>query len=330
MSIESMTRRKLLRAGAAVPLLSAWPMVRADDFPSRPVKLLTAFPTGSGPDVALRLVAEGLAKTWRQPVVVENKPGGNGFIAYEALRQSANDGHVLAQFDSNHLTTHPHVFSKLPYDPQKDLEPVRPLFRNYFFVVVSVNSPIRTLDDLVAAARRSPGSINYGSWFNGSPGHLGALLLQSQKGLDMVHVPFKQMAQLYAAVSTQEVDWALGSAASAGPLEKAGRLRFIAFAGPRRMEAYPAVPATAEASSTRGYQVAAWTGLFAPRGTALALRERISRDIAQVLATPEVAQRYRGFGYERFDADPQAFAQAIADETRNWSGVIQKAGLKLD
>ncbi len=330
MTLDSTTRRALLKAAAAAPLLSWWPLALAQAFPSRSVRIITAFGAGSGPDTALRVVGRGLEKAWKQPVVIENKPGGSGFIAYDAFRQSAADGHVLIQLDSNHLTTHPHVFSKLPYDPQKDLEPVRPLFRNYFFVVVAATSPIRTLDDLVAAARKAPGKINYGSWGNGSPGHLGALLLQSQMSLEMVHVPFKGMAQLYSEVGTQDVDWALGSAASAGPIEKAGHVRFIAVAAPLRMDTHPQAPATGESASTRGYEVRAWTGLFAPRGTPLALRERIANDIAQVLATPEAVERWRGLGYLQFDADPKAFAQAIAAEARSWAGVIRAFGLKLD
>ena len=325
------TRRRLLQqAGAALPLLTGWPLARAQEFPAKPVRLITAFPAGSGPDAALRLVGEGLSKTWKQPVLIDNKPGGNGFIAIDALRQAPADGTTMIQLDSNHLTTHPHVFSKLPYDAQKDLEPVRALFRNYFFVAVSAQGPLQTLDDIVGAARKAPGKINYGSWFNGSPGHLGGLLLQSQKGIEMVHVPFKEMSQLYAAVASQEIDWAIGSAASAGPLQKAGRLRFVAAAAPQRSELYPQVPATGESAADKDYIVASWTGLFAPRGTPLALRERIAQDVARVLASPEVVERFRILDYQRFDAGPQAYANVIASETGNWAGVIRKAGLRLD
>jgi tripartite-type tricarboxylate transporter receptor subunit TctC len=294
------------------------------------VRILTAFPAGSGPDVALRVVAERLGKQWGQPVVVENRAGGNGFIAINALKQSAPDGHDLIQLDSNHLTTHPHTFGKLPYDPQKDLEPVRPLFRNGFFVVVSKDSPYRTLEDIVAAAKAQPGKITYGSWFNGSPGHLGALRLQKIKGIEMLHVPYKEMTQLYSAVAMQDVHWALGSAASAGPLEKAGKVKFLAVAGPNRSKAHPDVPSVDESPATKGYEVAAWTGLFAPKGTPKAVREKISADVLEALKSPEVVERYRALDYELFDAGPDAYAQAIARETGNWAEVIKAADLKLD
>ena len=141
----------ITKHSAALPLLTGWPLARAQEFPAKPVRLITAFPAGSGPDAALRLVGEGLSKTWKQPVLIDNKPGGNGFIAIDALRQAPADGATMIQLDSNHLTTHPHVFSKLPYDAQKDLEPVRALFRNYFFVAVSAQGPLQTL----AVAERS-------------------------------------------------------------------------------------------------------------------------------------------------------------------------------
>lgn len=331
MNPASSGRRAVLKGGAAVSLAALWPrLARAEDFPSRPVRLITAFPAGSGPDAALRLVADGLSRLWKQQVMVENKPGGAGFIAIDAFRSAAPDGHTMVQLDSNLLTTHPHVYRKLPYDPQRDLEPVRGVMRNYFFIAVSTQSPYQTLEDLVAAARKAPGRMNYGSWFMGSPGHLGGLLLQSQRDIEMTHVPYKEMSQLYAAVASRDVDWAAASAGSAGPLVKAGRLRFLALAGPQRLEVHPQVPATAEMPASQAFEVSSWTGLFAPRGTPSALRSRIAADMARVLATPEAVERFREWGYSPFDVSTDAYAQLIVRETTSWAGVIRRAGLKLD
>ena len=331
MNPASSGRRAVLKGGAAASLAALWPrLARAEDFPSRPVRLITAFPAGSGPDAALRLVADGLSRLWKQQVMVENKPGGAGFIAIDAFRSAAPDGHTMVQLDSNHLTTHPHVYRKLPYDPQRDLEPVRGVMRNFFFIAVSTQSPYQTLEDLVAAARKAPGRMNYGSWFMGSPGHLGGLLLQSQRDIEMTHVPYKEMSQLYAAVASRDVDWAAASAGSAGPLVKAGRLRFLALAGPKRLEVHPQVPATAEMPASQAFEVSSWTGLFAPRGTPSALRSRIAADMARVLATPEAVERFREWGYSPFDVSTDAYAQLVVRETSNWAGVIRRAGLKLD
>lgn len=331
MNPVSSGRRAVLMSGAAASLTALYPqLARAQDFPMRPVRVVTAFPAGSGPDAALRLVADGLSRLWKQQVLVDNKPGGAGFIAIDAFRSAPPDGHTMVQLDSNHLTTHPHVYRKLPYDPQRDLEPVRGIMRNYFFIAVSTQSPYQTLEDLVAAAGKAPGRMNYGSWFMGSPGHLGALLLQSQRDIEMTHVPYKEMSQLYAAVANREVDWAAASAGSAGPLVKAGRLRFLALAGPQRLEVYPQVPATAEMPTSRSFEVSSWTGLFAPRGTPLALRARIAADMARVLASPEAIERFREWGYSPFDVTTDGYAQLIVRETASWAGVIRQAGLKLD
>jgi tripartite-type tricarboxylate transporter receptor subunit TctC len=146
----------------------------------------------------------------------------------------------------------------------------------------------------------------------------------------MTHIPYREMSLLYGAVATTEVDWALGSAASAGALEKAGKLRFINIAGPKRSKAYPDVPSVDENPATQGYAVTAWTGLFAPRGTPKALREKISADVREALAAPEVAERYRAYDYEPFDVGPDGFAEAIRNETRSWGEVIRAAHLKLD
>src|SRR5690606_16226568 len=148
---------------------------------------------------------------------------GNGFVATGLFKQAKPDGHELITPDISHITTHPHTFSKLPYDARKDFEPIRPILNTAFIVTVGINSPYQSLSDIIRAAQAAPGRITYGSWFVGSPGHLGGLRLQSMKKIEMLHVPYRDMGQLMAAVAAGEVDWTLGSAASAGPLEKAGK-----------------------------------------------------------------------------------------------------------
>lgn len=323
---------KTLALGATAvlaPGLVALP-ARAQTFPARPVRITTPFPAGSGPDASLRLVTERLSKKWGQPVLVENKPGGNGFIAVSAFKQGATDGHDLIQLDSTHITTHPHTFSKLPYDVARDLQPLRMVLNTPFFVAVGAGSRYRTLDDVIAAAQAQPGRVVYGSWFNGSPGHIGGLKLASMKGLQMLHVPYRDFGQLYAGVATGEVDWALGSMATAGALEKAGKLRFIALAGSRREPAYPDVPATAESPATRGFEVSAWAGLFAPAGTPAEVRRQVAADVAEALAQPEVVERYRALGYAAPDYGLAAFGELIQKESRSWGETIRTAGLKLD
>jgi tripartite-type tricarboxylate transporter receptor subunit TctC len=327
-------RRNALRALAGCSAAALSPLMAghasAQTFPSKPVRVTTPFPAGSGPDAALRLVAEHLARKWGQPVVIENKPGGGGFIAVSQFKQGGADGHDLIQLDSNHITTHPHTYKKLPYDVVADFAPMGMILRTPFFVAVAADSPIKTIDDLVSKAKARQESVFYGSWFVGSPGHIGALQLEVLTGARMVHVPFRDFGALYAAVASREVDWALGSAASAGPLEKAGRLRFIALASPNRDAQYPNVPATSELPLVRGFQVSAWAGLFAPAIAPAAVRHRIAADLAEVLAHPAVAERYRTLNYELPRMTTAAFAELIRRETASWRDVIATANLKLD
>src|SRR5499427_2092129 len=329
------SRRSTIKAlaafGAAALAPSLIVPVRAQTtFPGRPVRVLTPFPPGSGPDAALRILSEQLAQEWKQPVLIENKPGGNGFIAVNAFKQAATDGHDLLQLDSSHVTTHPHTFSKLPYDVERDFTPLGMMLRTSFFIAVGAKSRFRTIDELIQAARDNPGRVTYGSWFVGSPGHLGALRLESMQGLHMTHVPFRDFGQLYGAVASQDVDWALGSNASAGGLEKAGKLRFIALAAPARDPQYPNVPCTAELASVRGYEVSAWAGLFAPRAIPVATRDRLASDIADALAAPDIMTRYASIGFESPRLSPDAFGDLIRRETLAWRANIQEAHLRLD
>lgn len=327
-------RRHTLRVLAGCGATACAPLVPlkafAQTFPSKAVRITTPFPAGSGPDAALRLVGEQLSKKWSQPVIIDNKPGGGGFIAVSQFKQGSSDGHDLIQLDSNHITTHPHTYKKLPYSVEADFSPLAMILRTPFFVAVAADSPIRTLDDLVARAKAKHDGMFYGSWFVGSPGHIGALRLQAMTGVKMTHVAYRDFGALYAAVANKEVDWALGSAASAGALEKAGRLRFIALAAAERDALYPTVPATAELPALRGFEVSAWTGLFAPKGAPADARARIAADVADVLSMPAVVDRYRTIGYELPKMSSAAFTDVIRRETSAWKEVIANANLTLD
>ncbi|MDB5848697.1 MAG: Tripartite-type tricarboxylate transporter, receptor component TctC [Rhodoferax sp.] len=200
-----MTHR--LPALLATAMLAAMTMsAHAQDFPTKPVRVVTPFPAGSGPEVALRLVADRLSKRWGQPVIVDNRPGASGFIAIEAVKRATPDGHELLQMDNAQMAAQPFLFKKLPYELLRDFEPLTPIFRNYFFVTVPAGSRYKSMSDLVAAARAAPNQVNYGSWFVGSPGHIGAAMLETATATRMTHVPYKEMSQLYVAVGNQEVD----------------------------------------------------------------------------------------------------------------------------
>lgn len=302
----------------------------AQTFPTKPVRIITPFPVGSGPEGVARLVADKLSKSWGQPVTVENRPGGNGFIAIDAFKRGATDGHELLQLDNVHLTAYPHLFKKLPYDPVKDFEPLTPLFKAFFFTTVAVNSKYQTMADLIADAKAHPGKLNYGSWSVGNPVHLGTARLEIATGTDMQHVIFKETSQLYTSVATGDLSFALGSNATAGALQRAGRIRFLAVAAPKRLTAFPDVPTFAESGGPRDFEVSGWTTLAAPPGLPKAVADKIQRDIEKALAEPDMREKFLSFGYEPFTATREQFAQHIKAESTRFAEVIQKTKAALD
>lgn len=327
-SSQPSRRPGLLAAAALLAVFSA--AAQAQDFPSKPVRVVTPFPAGSGPEVALRLVADKLSKIWGKPVIVDNRPGASGFIAIEAIKRAAPDGHELLQMDNAQMAAQPFLFKKLPYDLLRDFEPVTPILRNYFFVTVPAGSRYKTMADLGAAAKAGPGQVNYGSWFVGSPGHIGAAMLETATGTRMTHVPYKEMSQLYVAVGNQEVDWAFGSAASAGAMQRAGRTRYLAVAAPRRVAGFPDVPTVAESGGPAGFELSAWTALLAPKGTPKAVVEKIQKDVAAVLAEPDLKDKYAAMYYEPYFLNTEQFLQQLRTDSQRYGETLKRLNISLD
>lgn len=324
----------LAAASVAVLGLSAAPLCAmaqaVSDWPAKPVRILTPFPAGAGPEAVMRMVAEKLSKLWGKPVIVENRPGANGFIAIGAFKQGDKDGHDLIQIDNVHLSAYPHLFKKLPYDPKADFEPLQPLFKAAFFFAVPTSSPYKTVGDLIADAKTKLGKLNYGSWSVGNPVHLGSELFEWLTGTQMEHVIYKETSQLYTGVANGELAFALGSYGTSGALQRAGRIRYLAVAGPKRLPAYPDVPTVGESGGPAEFNVVGWTALAAPKGLSPAVAEKIRRDVEKVLAEPEIAQRYATFGYEPFPATKEQFNAYVASESARFADVIKKASISLD
>jgi tripartite-type tricarboxylate transporter receptor subunit TctC len=310
----------LLFAGASV----------AQTYPAKPVRVLTPFPTGSGPDSALRLIGEKLAKAWGRQLIVDNRPGGNGFIAAEAARRTAADGYTFVQLDVSSLTVHPHLYRKMPYDPVRDFDAVAGLLRTYFFVVVPATSQWKSVFDLIAAAKAQPGKLSYGSWFIGSPGHLGAAQLELATGTRMHHVIYKETTQLYFAVGNSEIAWAFGSAGSTLAAYQAKKIRYLAAAAPQRISNFPDVPTVAEAGGPADFEVMGWVAIMAPHGTPAAAIARVNEDIARALAERDVGERFQVFGYEPMPLAPADLTRLIGSDSRRWGELIKRLNIALD
>jgi tripartite-type tricarboxylate transporter receptor subunit TctC len=261
-----LTKRRFNFALLLSALLAAAAPSHAQEFPTKPVRIITPFPVGSGPEGVARLLADKLSKTWGKPVTVENRPGGNGFIAIAAFKAGATDGHDLIQLDNVHLSAYPHLFKKLPYDPKADFDPLLPLFKTYFFFTVGMDSKYKIMSDLIADAKARPGKLDYGSWSIGNPVHLGSALFESVTGTNMQHVVFKETSLLYTSVANGDLAFAMGTNATAGALYRANKLRFLAVAAPKRIAAFPDVPTVTEAKGPANFEVSGWTAMAAPKG----------------------------------------------------------------
>lgn len=318
--------RKLIAALAvAVPLFA-----HAQAFPSRAVKIVTPYSTGVGPDLYVRALAELLQKEWGQPVVVEAKPGGNGFIAIEQVKKAAPDGHELLVLANSHLTINPVLFKNAPYDPEADLAPITGLYRTYFFIAVKADGPYQSIPQLIAGAKASPGKLTYGTPYVGSPSHLGSAIFEYATGTQMVHVPFKDTLQIFTSIGNGDVTWAVATASSTAPMVKAGRVKLIAVAAPKRLASHPDVPTVEEAGGPKNYEVVAWLVLVGPRGMPGGLVGRIGADVQKVLGMPEMRKRTDALGFETYLAAPPEIAARVRAELKENAEVVRRVGAKPD
>jgi tripartite-type tricarboxylate transporter receptor subunit TctC len=322
-----MFRRTLI---AAASLAAAAPTFAQGTYPDKPVTLITAFAPGSGPDATLRLVADKLGKLWNQRINVENRPGGGGLIAMDAVKRAAPDGYTLLQLDSDHLAAVPHLYKQRGADAVKAFEPVASIFRTTFLVAVAADSKFKTMTDIIAAAKAAPGTVTYGSWGVGSPGHLGAELLELQTGVKMQHVPYKEVSQLFTSVGSGDVQWSLGTLPSSSGAYKAGKLRYIAVAAGKRLPQVPEVPTAKEAGGPADFDVNAFVVLVAPKGIAPAVRDKINADMAKVLTDAEIRQRFDTFAFEPIAWSPAEIARGAEAKSKVYEQLVKRANISLE
>nr|WP_157615654.1 tripartite tricarboxylate transporter substrate binding protein [Rhizobacter sp. Root404] len=300
----------------------------AEPFPARPVTIVTAFAPGSGPDAVLRIVAEKLGKAWNQRVLVENKPGGGGFIAIDAVRRAPADGYTLLQLDSEHLAALPYLYKSKGFETLKVFEPVASLFRTPFLVAVPADSKIKTVADLVAAAKTGP--VSYGSWGIGSPGHLGGEQMEMLTGAEMQHVPFREVSQLFTSVGSGDVGWSFASIPSSQGAYKAGKIRYVAVAAPKRIPQLPEVPTMAEAGGPASLAVNSFVVLVAPRGVPAAVRDKIDADVRKALAEPDAKARFDTFAFENVGWGPEQIMSEAAAKARIYAELVKRKSISLE
>lgn len=312
----------LLAAGA--------PWAHAQTFPERPIRVTVPFSAGSGPDTVLRNVGEIVQAAGKGQFLVDNKPGANGWLAAEAVKRAPADGYSLLQVEGAQLALQPHLYKQMPFDARRDFEPVAPLYATNFFVVVPGNSPWNSLQDLLAAARAQPGKLSYGTWGVGSVAHIGAAMFEERTSTRMLHVPFKELPQLYGAVASGDVSWAFGTAATVGPLYKGRKVKLLAYAAPKRLAEYADVPTVAEAGGPSDFELRSWIALMAPRGLPPAVAAHLNGAVNQALGTPAMRAKLVPFGFDAWQGEPSAVTAAIERDGAVYAQVVKTARITVE
>ena len=302
----------------------------AQPYPSKPVRIIVPYPPGGGVDGIARPIADQLSKRWGQAVVVDNRAGAATIIGAELVAKAAPDGYTLLLTSESTITSNPHMYAKLPYDPVKDLAPITQLISLPQMVVAHPSVPANSLQELVALAKAKPGSLNYGSYGSGSQPHLLYEGLKSQAGIQLTHVPYKGIAPALQAVLAGEVQLTMaGASVSRGHIE-AGKLKPLAIARKERQALMPNVPTLREV----GYadiDPQSWFGLFATGGSPREAIERIYRDVAAAFAEPEFRQRHMlDRGFDPVLSDPDDFARFIQEDLRAKAALIKLTGAKAE
>ena len=302
----------------------------AHAWPTKPVRLVVAYPPGGGIDVMARQIAEKLTPAWGQPVVVENKPGANTIVATDAVAKSAADGHTLLLTTDATFSINPHLYAKLPFDTQRDFIPVTMLVLLQQLLVAHPALPANTLEELIKLAKAKPGSINYASYGSGSQPHLSGEMLKNKAGIDLVHVPYKGISLAVPAVMAGEVQLTFAGIATSMPQLKAGRIKAIAIGGAQRSPLLPQVPTFREL----GYpevETHAWFGFFLPVGSPPDAVARIHTDTKRIIEEPEFRQKQLiDKGYEPIGSAPDEFAAYIRKDSESRARAVKISGAKAE
>jgi len=323
--------RPTLIAALACSLFScfAGAMAQPGAYPIRPIKMIVPFTPGGPVDVAARIVGQQLPRVLGQSVVIENRAGAAGSIGAKAVVAADPDGYTLLCGNISTLVVLPVVTNNRDYDPAKQLVPVAKVSQNHEVLVVHANFAAKSVGDLVAAAKASPGKLNYGSAGHGNATHLAAELFKLRTGTDIVHVPYKGAADAMTALLGDQVQLFFGDIAGALPYLRAGTLRALAVSSETRNPLVPKVPTMFE-SGVPDYVVSTYIGVVAPAGTPAAVVMKLNAAINESLASPEAAAAFAQLGAEVRPASPQDFAAFLAAETAKWADVARSANIKLE
>jgi tripartite-type tricarboxylate transporter receptor subunit TctC len=324
-----MQRRHFIQAGGAGAAALALPALRAQSWPSGPIRIVVGFPPGGGADALARVVGLKLSALWNQPVVIENKAGASGTLAAEYVAQQASDGTTLLLTTINSHALAPAVLPKLRYHPERDFVPVALLGLTPNLLIAGATQPAKTVKDLVALCKAKPGAVTFGSAGPGTAQHFALELFKLRARVDALHVPYKGSGPLLTDLVGGQIQYSFETMTAATPHVKSGRAIAVAQTRSKRVKAYPDVP-TMQEQGFAGFETFNWYGLSGPGKLPAPIAARMNKDINTVLAMADVREKFDAFGVEDGGGSPDKFAELVRSEMAKWAKVAQEANVRVD
>jgi len=321
--------RKLCMFGATIAVTAMAGIAAAQTFPSKPITIIVPFPPGGVTDPVARMVGQRMSENLRQPVLVENKPGASGIIAAEFVKKSPADGYTIFFGFTGSQCVNPSLYSKLPYDPEKDFQPVTVIINTKHILVVPATSPAKSVADLVAMAKASPNGLNYASQGVGAGGHLLGEMLKMKTGTKLSHIAYKGSAPAVTDVVAGRVDLLFDAVVTSLPFVKDGRLRALAIAATERSALLPDVPTMAEAGFP-GVDGDQWFGMFVPTGTPSAVVRRLNEEFIKAVRSPDILKSLTERGLDVVTNTPEEFTALVRADAIRLGKVVKESGTRVD
>jgi tripartite-type tricarboxylate transporter receptor subunit TctC len=316
-----------MRVLALVFLIVASAAAHAQPYPAKPIRIVVPSPAGGPSDVGARVVGEKIAANWGQPVLIENRPGGNNIIGTQVVAKAAPDGYTLLMALDSTLTMHPSLYAKLPYDPAKDFAPIALAFISPIILIADASGP-NSVRELLEIAKANPGKIAFGAGTLTT--RLAGELLKSQTGTDMLIIPYKGSAGTTQGLLSKDVTFTLDGVTTSMPHIKSGKLKVLANLTKRPIAALPGVPTLAAETGIQDFDVSVWLGFVAPAGTPRDIVNKLNQEIVRVLGLPDVKEKLSSIGLEPGGGTPAQFESFIRAETERWTRVIKASGFKAE
>lgn len=327
--MTAIARMNLFGVALAWVAFAAPAQAAEPDYPLRPIKIVVPYSAGGSMDNLNRIIAERLSASLKQPVVVENRPGGGAVIGTEAVANAPADGYTLLACTNGAMTTNPSLYKNLRYNPARDFEPISLTSNLATVLIINADLPVRNVADLVAYAKARPNSMSASSSGNGSSLHLSLGFFNKVTGANVTHVPYRGSVPATVAVASGDVQMAFMDIVPAMPMVKAGKIRMIGVVGDQRSALAPEVP-TMEEGGLAGFDLVTWSGLFAPAGTSKEIIAKLNREIRRILADSAVIKRIMELGAEPLSSSPSDLSRRVTRETPMWAALVRESGASID